>query len=76
MHRMNDFAWKKATVRAAKLWPEENFRPALPGYLSIRIHDLGHLRSSRASRRKIERHCLGKRTAASPALNRALNQGI
>ncbi|MBS4078209.1 tyrosine-type recombinase/integrase [Pseudomonas sp. MBT-4] len=42
MHRMNDSAWKKARVRAAKLWQEENFRPAHPGYLSIRIHDLKH----------------------------------
>ena len=39
MHRMNDSAWKKARVRAAKLWQEENLRPAHPGYLSIRIHD-------------------------------------
>ncbi|NHC55376.1 site-specific integrase, partial [Pseudomonas sp. AU8050] len=28
MHRMNDSAWKKARVRAAKLWQEENLRPA------------------------------------------------
>jgi integrase len=42
MHRMNDSAWKKARVRAAKLWQEENLRPAHPGYLSIRIHDLKH----------------------------------
>ena len=42
MHRMNDSAWKKAQVRAAKLWQEENLRPAHPGYLSIRIHDLKH----------------------------------
>jgi integrase len=42
MHRMNDSAWKKARVRAAKLWQEENFRPAHPGYASIRIHDLKH----------------------------------
>lgn len=42
MHRMNDTAWKKARVRAAKLWQENNLRPAHPGYLSIRIHDLKH----------------------------------
>lgn len=42
MHRMNDTAWKKARVRAAKLWQEKNLRPAHPGYLSIRIHDLKH----------------------------------
>jgi integrase len=42
MHRMNDSAWKKARVRAAKLWQEENLRPAHPGYVSIRIHDLKH----------------------------------
>ncbi|EJM15498.1 phage integrase family protein [Pseudomonas sp. GM21] len=42
MHRMNDSAWKNARVRAAKLWQEENLRPAHPGYASIRIHDLKH----------------------------------
>lgn len=42
MHRMNDTAWKKARVRAAKLWQEKNLRPAHPGYASIRIHDLKH----------------------------------
>ncbi|WCM53494.1 tyrosine-type recombinase/integrase [Pseudomonas sp. WJP1] len=42
VHRMNDSAWKKARVRAAKLWQEENLRPAHPGYASIRIHDLKH----------------------------------
>ncbi|WP_239499427.1 tyrosine-type recombinase/integrase [Pseudomonas putida] len=42
MHRMNDSAWKKARVRAAKRWQEENLRPAHPGYASIRIHDLKH----------------------------------
>ncbi|WP_347709424.1 tyrosine-type recombinase/integrase [Pseudomonas sp. 51_B] len=42
MHRMNDSAWKKARVRAAKLWQEINLRPAHPGYASIRIHDLKH----------------------------------
>lgn len=29
-------------MRAAKLWREENLRPAHPGYASIRIHDLKH----------------------------------
>ena len=42
MHRMNDSAWKKARVRAAKLWQEKNLRPAHLGYASIRIHDLKH----------------------------------
>ncbi|MEG1041510.1 MAG: tyrosine-type recombinase/integrase [Pseudomonas sp.] len=42
MHRMNDSAWKKARVRAAKLWQENNFRPAHPGYASFRVHDLKH----------------------------------
>lgn len=42
MHRMNDSGWKKARVRAAQLWQEENLRPAHPGYASIRIHDLKH----------------------------------
>ena len=42
MLRMNDSASKKARVGAAKLWQEENLRPAHPGYLSIRIHDLKH----------------------------------
>lgn len=42
MHRMNDSAWKKARLRAAKLWQEKNLRPAQPGYASIRVHDLKH----------------------------------
>ncbi|WP_225923755.1 tyrosine-type recombinase/integrase [Pseudomonas azerbaijanorientalis] len=42
MHRMNDSAWKKARMRAAKLWQEINLRSAHPGYASIRIHDLKH----------------------------------
>jgi integrase len=42
MHRMNDSAWKKARMRAAKLWQEENLRPAHAGYASIRVHDLKH----------------------------------
>lgn len=42
MHRMNDSAWKKARVRAAKLWQENNLRPAHPGYASFRVHDLKH----------------------------------
>ncbi len=37
MHRMNDSVWKKARVRAAKFWQEENLRPAHPGYLSRSI---------------------------------------
>ena len=42
MHRMNDSAWKKARVRAAKIWQEKYLRPALPGFASIRVHDLKH----------------------------------
>lgn len=42
IHRMNDSAWKKARVRAAKIWQEKNLRPAHPGFLSIRVHDLKH----------------------------------
>lgn len=42
MHRMNDSAWKKARVRAAKLWQEQHLRPADPGFASIRVHDLKH----------------------------------
>ncbi|WP_236176636.1 tyrosine-type recombinase/integrase [Pseudomonas qingdaonensis] len=42
MHRMNDSAWKKARVRAAKLWQEQHLRPAHPGFASVRVHDLKH----------------------------------
>lgn len=42
MHRMNDSAWKKARVRAAKIWQEKYLRPALPGFALIRVHDLKH----------------------------------
>lgn len=42
MHRMNDSAWKKARVRSAKIWQEKYLRPALPGFSSIRVHDLKH----------------------------------
>ncbi|MGE8389130.1 MAG: tyrosine-type recombinase/integrase [Pseudomonas sp.] len=42
MHRMNDSAWKKARVRAAKLWQEQHLRPAHLGFASIRVHDLKH----------------------------------
>ena len=42
MHRMNDSAWKKARVRAAKIWQEKYLRPTLPGFASIRVHDLKH----------------------------------
>ena len=42
MHRMNDSAWKKARVRAGKIWQEKYLRPALPGFVSIRVHDLKH----------------------------------
>ncbi len=42
MHRMNDSAWKKARVRAAKLWQEQHLRAAHPGFASIRVHDMKH----------------------------------
>jgi integrase len=42
MHRMNDSAWKKARIRAGKIWQEKYLRPALPGFVSIRVHDLKH----------------------------------
>lgn len=42
IHRMNDSAWKKARVRAAKKWQEKFLRPAHAGFASIRIHDLKH----------------------------------
>jgi integrase len=41
MHRMNDSAWKKARVRAAKLWQEENLRP-----LTQVMHPLGSMTSN------------------------------
>ena len=42
VHRMNDSAWKKARVRAAKKWQEKYLRPAHDGFVRIRIHDLKH----------------------------------
>jgi integrase len=42
MHRINDSAWKKARARAGKIWQEKYLRPALPGFVSIRVHDLKH----------------------------------
>jgi integrase len=42
LHRMNDTAWKKARIRAGKVWQEKFLRPALPGFVSIRVHDLKH----------------------------------
>ncbi|WP_308447964.1 tyrosine-type recombinase/integrase [Pseudomonas brenneri] len=42
MHRMNDSAWKKARIRAGRIWQEKYLRPALPGFVSIRVHDLKH----------------------------------
>ena len=42
MHMMNDSAWKKARVRAAKLWQEQHLRPAHSGFASIRVHDFKH----------------------------------
>lgn len=42
LHRMNDSAWKKARIRAGKVWQEKFLRPALPGFVSIRVHDLKH----------------------------------
>ena len=42
VHRMNDSAWKKARIRAAKKWQEKFLRPAHDGFTRIRIHDLKH----------------------------------
>lgn len=42
VHRMNDWAWKKARVRAAKRFQEQFLRPAPAGLASIRVHDLKH----------------------------------
>lgn len=42
IHRMNDSAWKKARIRAAKKWQEKFLRPAHDGFARIRIHDLKH----------------------------------
>lgn len=36
------FGVEESAVEGGKLWQEENLRPAQPGYLSIRIHDLKH----------------------------------
>lgn len=42
VHRMNDSAWKKARIRAAKKWGEKFLRKAHDGFARIRIHDLKH----------------------------------
>ncbi len=42
VHRMNDSAWKKARIRAAKKYQEHFLRPAPKGFASLRIHDLKH----------------------------------
>jgi integrase len=42
LNRMNDSAWRKARIRAGKVWQEKFLRPALPGFVSIRVHDLKH----------------------------------
>lgn len=42
VHRMNDSAWKKARIRAAKKWQQKYLRPAHDGFARIRIHDLKH----------------------------------
>ncbi|MCT5826621.1 tyrosine-type recombinase/integrase [Pseudomonas aeruginosa] len=42
VHQMNDSAWKKARIRAAKKYQERFLRPAPKGFASIRIHDLKH----------------------------------
>lgn len=42
VHRMNDTAWKKARIRAAKKWGEKFLRKAHDGFARIRIHDLKH----------------------------------
>ena len=41
MHRMNGSAWKKARVRAAKIWQEKYLRPALPGLHRSGFHTFG-----------------------------------
>lgn len=67
---MNDSAWKKARVRAAKIWQEKYLRPALPGFASIRVHELKNtfgrrLRAAGVTRR-IAKRCSAIRMAASP----------
>lgn len=42
VHRMNDSAWKKARIQAAKKWQEKLLRPAHDGFARIRTHDLKH----------------------------------
>jgi hypothetical protein len=42
VHRMNDSAWKKVRIRAAKKYQERFLRPAPEGFASIRVHNLKH----------------------------------
>lgn len=42
MHRMNDTAWQNARERSGKIWQEKYLKPALPGFVSLRVHDLKH----------------------------------
>ena len=39
---MNDSAWKKARVRAAKRFQDQFLRPAPAGFAKIRVHALKH----------------------------------
>lgn len=59
VHRMNDSAWKKARVGAAKKLQERFLRPAPAGFASIRIHDLKHtfgrrLRAARLTEEEVK----------------------
>lgn len=38
-HHMNDSAWKRARVRAARKWQEKFLRPTHDGFVRIRIRD-------------------------------------
>jgi integrase len=42
MHRMNDTAWQNARERSGKIWQEKYLKSALPGFVSLRVHDLKH----------------------------------
>jgi integrase len=41
-NQYGDHESRESLLRAAKIWQEENLRPAHPGYASIRFHDLKH----------------------------------
>ena len=77
VHRMNDSAWKKARIRAAKKWQEKFLRPAHDGFTRNRIHDLKHTfgRRLRAAgvTEGIGKRCSTTRTEASPVTTRRRN---